>query len=285
MKPRFLSICFLLGSYCFAQGTVTTEESPDPEVRITSPGDPDFHEVLHQLLGDGADSAEELSPFLLIVKNVGHRTVVAYTAVWRITSTSGPTSDIGVSYVYPRSIAGKILPGDIERDKELLPGETRVVSLRFEVSDRTKWPNAKEEFARMAKRQAEEIGEVKSVKAGLDAVIFDDGEIVGPDNHRLAPSFAQYVNAYQILYRQIVTAARSGADPDVIAATIGTMLEKDKKAEIDRVDRNSSFRVIAEEDVLKEIESHHASVDSYFARLIREPQFLVSASPRKVEAK
>jgi len=61
-----------------------------------------------------------------------------------------------------------------------------------------------------AKYQAEELAGVTSVKARLDAVIFDDGTLVGPDRHNLPEKFVPDVEDHQSLYRSILTSLHAG---------------------------------------------------------------------------
>jgi hypothetical protein len=54
----------------------------------------------------------------------------------------------------------------------------------------------------------------------LDAVIFDDSELVGLDRGHLAQHFSAYVNAEQSIYRKILEEVNSGSTIDDVFAQL-----------------------------------------------------------------
>jgi hypothetical protein len=78
----------------------------------------------------------------------------------------------------------------------------------------------------MAQSQHEHYKNATQVEMGLDAVIFDDGELVGPDHGHLEQHFSVYVNANQSLYKKIVDDTNTGSSIDDVfsklkAAAVG----------------------------------------------------------------
>lgn len=99
--------------------------------------------------------------------------------------------------------------------REMIPGEKRVVSVSFAVSPRM----ATEEYwqnwlLEAAKFYHDKCGITEKLTISLDAVIFDDGTILGPDENDLSDHFAAYLNAKQGAFRNIVAALDSGQPID-----------------------------------------------------------------------
>lgn len=111
----------------------TTETFSYPGVSIVGPTDPSFEGEVRKLFGERASIAEKLAPFLLILKNESPRTIVAYTAAWRIKSADGNEMPLAARYMYPMAISGPVIKGDLPRDREVRMGEERLVSAQFEV--------------------------------------------------------------------------------------------------------------------------------------------------------
>jgi hypothetical protein len=90
----------------------------------------------------------------------------------------------------------------------ILPGRQKVVGLDFEIEE---YKPEYEDGLRSYLREALQYKNVKTVEVALDAVIFDDGRLIGPDNHSLSTSFTAHLKAKQDLYRAIAARMEQGS--------------------------------------------------------------------------
>ena len=193
---------------CHAQSLkVSSVPLTYPGLTLITPADPAFDKEVHGIVGDKARMVEQLSPYLLILKNSTARTIVAYTAVWTLHSGNGQNSANGplsVRYLYPMAVVNPTGKADVTRNEEILPGEERLVSTDFELGSRANKPHAEENFSSLLRQHQREFADVVSVRISVDTIIFDDGEVVGQDRTGLGKVLRESVEIYQSLYRQIV---------------------------------------------------------------------------------
>jgi len=186
-----------------------------PNIRVVTPADAGFETELKALFGDKVQVIKQLEPYVLILSNESKRKIVAYSAVWTITrrSDQGRTEFFKL-LTFPNTVAGGSAKNEFPRDGEIYPGETRIAGATISgdknlVREAELWrcdPHGEAYFAQMAQSQSqhEEYTDASEIEMGLDAVIFDDGELVGRDRGHLAQHFSAYVNAEQSIYRKIV---------------------------------------------------------------------------------
>jgi hypothetical protein len=73
-----------------------------------------------------------------------------------------------------------------------------------------------------------QLSNAKDLRIGLDAVIFDDGLLVGPDNTGLANTFGIHVNAKQEIYRILETRLRECNASEDFFSPVRAMLSNPK---------------------------------------------------------
>lgn len=195
-------------------------------VMLVSPTNPEFNSRVHSLLPESARVAMELKPWIAIVSNQSSRVVVAYSVTFWSTFGSGESQRNTVHFKYPDAVAnadareygaasdlGVALRARF-RGREIRPGEQRVVGAGFEL-----WPDSdvvtyRESYIEMS----EAPKDLTALQIELDAVIFDDGLLLGPDHAGLAEQFAEYVVAKQDVYRSMVERIDgSGVSDDIFA--------------------------------------------------------------------
>lgn len=128
-----------------------------------------------------------------------------------------------------------------------------------------------------AKYQAADLAGVTSVKAPLDAVIFDDGTLVGPDRHNLSGKFIPYVEDHQSFYRSILASLQAG-EP---AETLYDSLEEKRRQEFVEATRvnlmQNMEKLIAEHDVLGSWRNHdNRDLLEHFSRCLRTPPVTIA---------
>jgi hypothetical protein len=199
-------------------------------VMLISPTDPVFDSRLFSLLPEGAPVAFELKPCIAIVSNESSRIVVAYSVTFWFTFRSGESHRQSIQFKYPDAVANTatdqpdygaaIDPGMALRarlrGREIRPGEQRVVGVGFEL-----WPDAdvvthRDSYLALS-GNAKDLTELK---IELDAIVFADGLLLGPDHFGLSEQFAEYVAVKQDVYRRMVERidGSSGVSDDIFAS-------------------------------------------------------------------
>ena len=253
---------------------VVVDSSPLAGVEIIAPGDPRFDQEARQIVGAKLDLVKTLSPLLMLIKNNSQHTIVAYSPEWDL--KRGPEEIPFVALrTFPMAISGPEC--DVPHDRPIRPGEERLEGMNSEVG------NHPEDASTDAKYQAEDLAGVTAVKAHLDAVIFDDGTLVGPDRHNLPGKFVPDVEDHQSLYRSILASLHAG-EP---AEKLYDSLEAKRRQEfVESTKGNSPLgrehalmmeKLIAEQDVLGAWRNHGNSNSlAHFSLCLRTSPFTIT---------
>lgn len=183
-------------------------------VTLTPATHPDFDARAQAILAGNASPVLELKPYLAIVRNRNPRTVVAYTVSWTATLRNESSEVNYTQFKFPDAVAGTGNGLSVLQGREIMTGGERLVGMGFEV-----WPpEYADSFREFGWQSAMRLGDVIELRIALDAVIFDDGAMLGRDESRLAEHFIEFVHAKQSLYRDIVVGLENGdATEDVFA--------------------------------------------------------------------
>jgi hypothetical protein len=258
-----------------------------PNIRVVTPADAGFEAELKTLFGDKVQVIKQLEPYILIVSNESRRKIVAYSAVWTITrrSDQGRTEFFKL-LTFPNTVAGGSSKNEFPRDGEIYPGEARIAGASISgdknlVREAELWrcePHGEAYFAQMAQSQSQhkEYTDASEIKMGLDAVIFDDGELVGPDRGHLAQHFSAYVNAEQSIYRKIVEEVNSGSTIDDVFAQLKTVVAANDPQIGTPGWEFHIYDVLAATDAISWRSAHGDSqLVEHFKRSLRETPFAV----------
>jgi hypothetical protein len=235
-------------------------------VTLTPAADEDFDTRAQTILGGRAAAVLEVKPLLAIVGNRNPRTIVAYTVAWTVTRRNESSETTHTQFKFPDAVAGTGNGLALLQGRELKPGDQRLVGMGFEV-----WPveyvDSYRDFGCRAKAQ---LGEVKSLRIALDAVIFDDGWMLGPDESRLAEHFIAYVRAKQLRYRDLVVGLETGRLGDDVFAPLRQALaaphEPNPRDPLGIYDRQSAADVL---------DLHDRVVLEVFRRALRREPFSI----------
>jgi hypothetical protein len=179
-------------------------------IALVPPDDQEFDSLVGSLFKGNAAELLKLKPFLTIISNRSPRTIVAYTLYWKIKQPN--ESRVSRSqYKYPDAV-GSPMPA---RGNEIHSGEQKIVAMNIEINCGRWDGEATDEFyLRQFVDWFVEYADASDVHIGFDAVIFQDGEMIGPDQSRLGDHFAAYVAAKQGFYRSLVQSLDSGQSMD-----------------------------------------------------------------------
>jgi len=183
-------------------------------VFLIPPTAADFDARVRQMFPQEAAVALELKPYLVIVLNNSPHTIVAYDVHFTFNNRSGETGNHFVQFKFPDAVAGSSGDPVFSRGREIQPGEQRLVGIGYEVSS--------EEYVKTYRDWGlqENAGHrnTTELRVELDAVIFDDGKLLGADTEfqdmRFSDHFAAYLKAKQDLYRSIAENIESGKSLD-----------------------------------------------------------------------
>jgi len=253
---------------------VEVDSSPLAGVEIIARGDPRFDPEARQIVGAKLDLVKTLSPLLMLIKNNSQHTIVAYSPEWDL-KRGGEEIPWVALRAFPMAISGPEC--DVPHDRPIRPGEERLEGMNSEVGIHP------DDASTDAKYQAEDLTGVTAVKAHLDAVIFDNGTLIGPDRNNLPEKFVPYVEDHQSLYRSILASLQAG-EP---AEKLYDSLEQKRRQEFDKSTKGNSppgperasmmEKLIAEQDVLGSWRNHGDSDSlAYFSRCLRTPPFAVT---------
>lgn len=193
---------------------IQTADFDSGGVTLTPATGADFDARAQAILSGYASPVLGLKPYLAVVANHNPRTVVAYTVSWTVTLRNDSTEVRHTQFKFPDAVAGTGNGLAVLQGREIGAGGERLVGMGFEV-----WPvEYVDSYAQFGQHDIDRLGEVKNLRIALDAVIFDDGELLGPDDSRLAEHFIAFVQAKQSLYREVVTGLElGGVGEDVFA--------------------------------------------------------------------
>jgi hypothetical protein len=191
--------------------TLTVDDLPAAGVRLMSPAEPDFDAVARPLIGERvADVALQLKPILTVVSNDSGRTIVSCSVVWMLTHVGARTTRIWGHTSFPKAACGDVLPG---RDEGGFPAGTRrahspeIVVHRLGAQE----PYYDQFLPQFVSRTRGLVADATSLRIELNAVIFDDGTVVGPDtDSMLQNQFESCVVAKKARYRALLDALDEG---------------------------------------------------------------------------
>jgi hypothetical protein len=177
---------------------------------LLSPADPGFDAVATPMLGRVASLALRLKPFLVIVSNQSPRTVVSFSKNWRVTHGDGRTTMFREAVSFPHAVCGDAL---VSRDPAGFdPGARRIEANGVVIQG---WGDLDEYFDQFLPQFFDQndrlLARATELRIELNAAIFDDGTLVGPDDESwLRHTFSAYVEAKQSWYRGIIAALDAG---------------------------------------------------------------------------
>jgi len=115
------------------------------------------------------------------------------------------------------------------------------------------------------------LGELKELRIALDAVIFEDGTMLGRDESRLAEHFIEFVLAKQSVYRDIVVGLENGDWRDDVFGPLRETVAA-ARHQSQHQDLMAGYRRQAAAEVLG---FHHRIALEVFRRTLRREPFAI----------
>jgi len=213
-------------------------------ITLTSCADPAFDGMAKSWFAGNLADLLELKPLLVCLSNQSGRTLVAYTLLWDI-SRDGQTEHTFAQAKYPDAVAAAVP----ERSNEIRAGERIIAAMGIEL-DSGQWNGRPtgEFYLRQFAERSREYDNATSLDISLDAVVFEDGELIGPDRSKLQDHFAAYVSAKQDLYRSLVNGLDSGRSMAEVFRPVEEEVRTDPRSRLHSGDLLAAYRRLAMED-------------------------------------
>jgi hypothetical protein len=199
-------------------------------VRLISPASPGFDDLARPLMGERiAPVGLQLKPMLAIVSNENPQTIVSQSIVWRVTYADGRTSTTWSHTSFPETVCGDVQvsrnPAAIASGRRYLEACGLVLHGYGTLDD-----YYDQFLGQFVDRKNEELAGAIELGISVDAVIFEDGRLAGPDEgSRLADLFSAYVRAKQGWYRGILTALEAGRSVEEAFAALDAFLDEQSR--------------------------------------------------------
>ena len=166
-------------------------------LELMSPSVPEFDTAVRSLFRGKSDRLLQMKPFVTILSNHSDRTLVAYALKWEVARPGGrlTTTD---QHKYPDAVA----PSAPQRGNEIRPGERNIALMSIEL-DCGRWGSEPTEdfYLRQFIGWFKKYKDVSHLEISIDAAIFEDGALFGPNKSELDQHFTAYVDAKQEYYR------------------------------------------------------------------------------------
>ena len=172
LEYRWILFAIFIGLPAFSLGqpTVNVRPSPIPGIELIGPSQPEFKETIAKLLpGPNSRAAlEPVLPYSVLVHNSATRTVVSYVVCFEFTRADGSK---GPNRIHVRDYRTS--------EPKLAASISHLIAPIGALTQAIATGN----FGSVTQNQgyADELGQFTIVTVYLDAVVYDDGEFVGPD--------------------------------------------------------------------------------------------------------
>jgi hypothetical protein len=176
-------------------------------VNLMSPADGAFDGLAASLAPGWEKTLAKAKPFMAIISNSSHRRVVAFAVQFKWEEE--PLTTNRVQFRDPDALAGvSERLRDDPNERELSPGESRLFGMSFALAPhKPEYETVMQPFIDQLSREHKGFG---LPTIAIDALIFDDGEVVGVDGSELREHYSVAVEMKQAVYRKIIDAVTSG---------------------------------------------------------------------------
>lgn len=231
---------------------INVRDLPSHGVRLISPTDPSFEAELAQLDAEGVQTpADVAKPFSVVLKNTSRRDIIGVRVRWDSIGPDGRTTTHVQSYsdMGPLLGMGPMNPQDEPPGGvRLKPQKARYLSLveatgtaqNSGIQGSARGGDSEADATRLqeAGRNREQalavlatvVNRSQSVTATLDAAIFDDGTVVGPDSLNYFEELQGIVKAKRDLLEDVLSGAQRNEPFNNIFGRVDSIAKQEKKA-------------------------------------------------------
>jgi hypothetical protein len=188
----------------------------------------DFDSRVRAMFPNGAPVVLALKPYLVFVSNRSPRTIVGYNVLFKVTFKDGRSRNTFTQFKYPDAVLKIGTEAVFPRGREVYPGEQRLVGNGFEIHGE----EYLEDYRDWGLQGIARLRNATGLSIELNAVIFEDGVLLGPDTSGLdartgtfSEHFSAYLKANQHLYRTLVEGIESGHSVEEVFRPLDTRAE------------------------------------------------------------
>ncbi|SRR5579883_585058 len=232
--PRSLALIryalFLLAALCLLPCVAASQTAPSqPDITHTltliGPNDPEFERLITENYPgmEDLEGYRAMRPYLALLRNDTNLSVRAYVVVWDVASP-GIVNHLKSQFIQRDRVAATANP--------FRPGEVRLMSGLFNLSP-VEWKTRQWAIAKFMPDWTSRIPyastNIQSIKASVDAVIFEDGAYDGPDRFSLLTTYECIREAEH----DVADSVLKMKDAQTPTADIVAMLERQAQAGLD----------------------------------------------------
>ena len=202
LKSIFLLLLVPLATSVFANAMLQMKDSTPLNMTkqdlarnglsVFLPTDAEYVKELSKLQFDDKPGMDAAKPGSVIMKNVSQHAVASFGLRWKIKDSTGFVWTRDVMHIEPRTL----LDGARQRTDQvsIAAGSSCLVTVEGVILN----PEALRNFSSPFLAPGFTV-----VSVQLDSAVFDDGEVVGPDQIGMLPTFRATINAKQDLMEEI----------------------------------------------------------------------------------
>jgi len=201
----FLCLTGLIGaSPLMATPEITTTDLPNHGLLLVGANDQRFGSLFSATAPPSAAQAlQEMQPYSVILKNSTNRKLVAYALKWKYLSVDGSSSERISRFTQVHEFKdGNTSRSSTQSARQSIgAGEQRILGPFFNIG--AGWHGSIPGAAILARQVSELSGKVQ-VAVSLDAAIFEDGELCGPNSTALDVIVSATLAAQNDVYHEIL---------------------------------------------------------------------------------
>ena len=221
----FASFALLLLPGVAAAQTSAAQPDTGHKLTLIGPNDPGFEELVAQNYPglEDTEGYRAMNPFVALLRNDTTLAARAYVVAWDVASP-GIVNHLKSQFIQRDRLAATAAP--------FRPGELRLVSGLFNLSP-SEWKTREWAIAKFMPNWTSHLPytstNIQSIKASVDAVIFEDGAYDGPDRFSLLTTY-QCIRAAE---HDVADSVLKMKDANTTTADIVAMLERHAQAGLD----------------------------------------------------
>jgi hypothetical protein len=192
----------------------------DHDIRLIAPSDGEFNQIISSLIAPGSVPAETqaMLPYSVVLHNNTDRSLVVYSTQYTFTDATGLVS------VQPGSTYWNL---STYKDGDDVPARSyKVVSSIFRLGQPRGGPSAQ----RLQSETAQLLPiyqRQRAIEISLDAAVFGDGQVVGPDKWHAAEKARAYLDAERDLNNEVIARGKRGDSATVLTWLNSLMTSRD----------------------------------------------------------
>lgn len=206
----------LLSTVCYlaCAQTVTVQDGgwANSGIELVSFSSPQSNQLASAAVGPSLSAITPFLPYSFILRNRTTHQIAAYSALWTSVDLLGGVHNSSFVFVNPFTLGGpEAIAAGADRIVTPVPG------LGYDPLPGTAT------LATIQNRVLTKFGGQRTVTVSLDAVVLEDGTLIGPDIRNAGPHIQGKLDAIRDVAMSVSTAIRGGADVAAIQHTLSQM--------------------------------------------------------------